>query len=73
VPKVQSDIGAVASAFKEFFAWFREWSSGSEVRNLKSAARHSQLYMKRVEKIYPKAKKDKTLRAHKRKFERFVI
>lgn len=73
MPKVQSDIGAVAGAFRELFALIKLRIQGTEKRNLKAAASLARLYMKRTVKLFPKAKKDKKLSSYQDKFERKVI
>ena len=71
--KVQTDLGAVASAVSEFFSWLKYWMAGQEVRKLKAAARTARSYIKRSEKLFPKIKKDKALQRYRRKFETLVI
>lgn len=73
MPSIQSDIGAVAIAIKEFFSWLTKHMDGREKRNLKAAARNSQKYMKRVERLFPGSKEDKQLSKYKRNFNKYII
>jgi hypothetical protein len=73
MPKVQSDIGAVATAWSKTVDFIKKLVETTEIRNLKAAARSMQRYIKRVEKISPEVKKDKQLRKYKREFERKIV
>ncbi len=73
MPNIKSDVGVVAEAIKEFFSYLKIRLEGKEVRNLKSDANYAMKYMRRVEKEFPKAKHDRTLKKYKKKFQEDII
>ena len=73
MPKVQTDVGAIATALGKIFDLIKLRINTREIRDLRSAAIVAQKAFKRAVKLYPKLKKDKTFMKHKDRFDKKII